>query len=416
MKSPEHVGEAAAAPRWRTRLAGYLRKVDWGGTAAVLIGLVLAVALRYSLLDFKSLDFFASLKPWYNTIKSEGFSAFATPFSTYNPPYLYLLYLMARFMPDLPVVVAVKLPALISDFVCAYIVYLMVGLKSRRRRMLSWLAVMIVLFAPSVVLNSAFWGQADSVFTAGMLACVYLLMIRRPVLAVLAFAIALAFKLQAIFLLPVLVALALKRAIPWKSLLLIPLVLLLALVPSWLAGRPVMDLIGVYLYQASQFEFITMNAANVYAWLPGTKQVFNLFYIPGVIVGLGAAFMWFIIVYRSPREITAPQVLEVALAAVLIIPYFLPKMHERYFYPADILAIVLAFFWPRLFLVPILIGSVSFLSYEPFLFNTELVPLPILALALLVAIGIVFHHSMLQLYAGDVADNSSRYSGDDDAA
>ena len=253
----------------------------------LIAGLCLAVQLRLVMLDFKSLDYFASLKPWYNTIKSGGFSVFASGFSTYNPPYLYLLYLIARFLPDLPVEAAVKLPSLVSDFICAYFVLRIVRSQSRYRGALPYLAGLAVLFAPTVVLNSAFWGQADSIFTAGILATIFFLGIRRPIPAMLGFGFALAFKLQSIFLLPMLVAMTIRGRIPWKALLLVPLVLILAMLPAWLAGRPLSELIGVYAYQASQFEALTMNAPSVFAFVPETRRVFNLLYLPGDLVGGG---------------------------------------------------------------------------------------------------------------------------------
>lgn len=373
-------------------LATYSSRVSWGSVAAVVLGLALAVAVRGSLLDFKSDDYFASLKPWYNTISSQGFAAFGTNFSTYNPPYLYLLYPIARFFPSVPTVVAVKLPGLISDFVCGLFVYLIVGLKAGRQRWLPFAAAMVVLLAPSVMLNAAFWGQADSIFTAGILGWVYFLMRRRSILAMICFGLGLAFKLQAIFLAPIILALALRRILSWKSLLAVPVILFLAILPSWIAGRPLADLVNIYLYQASQFEFITMNAASAYAWLPGTKQVFNLFYIPGVLTGLAAAYVLFVIAYKAPGDHSKLLILDLALAATLVIPFFLPKMHERYFFPADILSIVVAFFAPELFFIPILVAGASFLSYAPFLFQTEIIPLGLLSAAQLVAIaGLTYH-------------------------
>ena len=103
--------------------------LPWPHIVGGLIGVVLALALRYTLIDFKSVDYYSSLKPWYLALHSQGFSAFATDFSNYNPPYLYLLYVVVRFLPDVPMVVALKLPAIAADFACALLVYLLVRLK-----------------------------------------------------------------------------------------------------------------------------------------------------------------------------------------------------------------------------------------------------------------------------------------------
>ena len=390
--------------------------MPWGAITAALSGIALAAALRYTLVDFKSIDYYSSLKPWYGAIRSQGFAAFGTAFSNYNPPYLYLLYVVVRLLPNAPAAVAAKLPTMLADLVCASIVFLIVRSEHRKQTTLPLVAGMAVLFAPTVVLNSSFWGQADSLYSAGILACIYMMMTRRPVWAVVCFGIALAFKLQAVFVAPVLVALALKGAIPWKALLIIPGILLLALVPSWAAGRPLEQLVSIYAGQASQYESITMNAPSAYAWLPGSKQVFNMFYVPGLIAGAAAALLWCFVIYKSPRALSTRLILEVSLAAALIVPFLLPKMHERYFYPADVLSIAFAFLYPEFFYVPLLAIGTSFLSYQPFLFERELVPLPVLTLALLGLITVLVYHTMRQLYAAPQVEEQQSSGGDPDAA
>jgi Gpi18-like mannosyltransferase len=391
------------ASGWRqTKLGQVLalgRSLPWLTAICILAGVLAAGALRVSLLDFKSVDYYSSLKPWYNTIQSQGFSAFATGFSNYNPPYLYLLYLVIRLFPDAPIVVAAKLPPLIADFICAGLLFLIVRTKTARGVLLALTAGGAALFAPTVLLNSAFWGQADSLYTAGILGWTYFMLRRRPTWAMVCFGVALAFKLQAVFLLPLVAALALKRLIPWKTSLVVPAILLLALVPVWAAGRPILDSLSIYANQTGQYESLTMNAPSAYTWLPGSKQVFNLFYLPGILMGLAVALVWCYVLYRGPRTAGGRLILELTLVTTLLVPFFLPKMHERYFYPADVLSIAFGFMYPELFFVPIIVLGTSFLSYQPFLFERELVPFPVLTLVLLVLLALLSYHSLSQLYS-----------------
>lgn len=392
---PSLPGKKAALQGWAVRLT---QVVDWQIFAILAASVVLAWLVRLPLLQFKSDDFFASLKPWFNTIRSQGFSAFATDFSTYNPPYLYLVYVVLRLNPDIQPVIGVKVPGLAGDFVCAFFVYGLVRLRYPQG-LLPWLASCVALFAPTMIVNSALWGQADSLYTAGILGCLYFLLRRQGALAMLAYGVSLAFKLQALFLAPVLFALLLRGVIKWRHVLWVPAVLLLALVPAWIAGRPILDLLDIYLYQSSQFEFITMNAPSIYTWLPQTKQVFNLFYGPGVIAGAIAAFFLAVLIYEAPAKIENGLLVELALLAMMVVPFFLPKMHERYFFPADVLSIVFAFYFPRYWLVAMGMNAVSFLAYEPFLFYSEPVPLSLLALGLLILIAVVFSHAIRGLFA-----------------
>ena len=58
------------------------------------------------------------------------------------------------------------------DVICAYLAYKLVRLR-RPQGPLPAAAFGVVLFAPTVVANSSYWGQVDSEWTAGLLACVY---------------------------------------------------------------------------------------------------------------------------------------------------------------------------------------------------------------------------------------------------
>ena len=67
-------------------------------------------------------------------------------------------------------------------------------------------------------------------------------------------------------------------------------------------------------------------------------------------------------------ELDAERIVTAAVVFVLLVPFVLPGMHERYFYLADVLTVVLAFYRPRLWYVPLLVQAASLLSYLPFLF------------------------------------------------
>ncbi len=358
--------------------------------AIVLAGIALATAIRYSLLDFKSIDFYNYTHGWYNTIKGSGFSAFRTDFSNYNPPYLYLLYLIARFLPDVPPLTATKLPSLVADFIMAWFAAQIVRIKYPKG-IFPLMAALAILFAPTVILNSAFWGQADALYTTALVACLYFLMTQKNILAILFFGLSISFKAQAIFLSPLLLALFLRKEISWKYFLLIPLVMILALIPAWIAGRSFWDLLMTYPSQAGQYEQLSMHAPSALSWIPNSGRFYPYFYPAGLILSAAFGFFFAIYVYRSRTELTASLVVELALASVVMMPFLLPKMLDRYFYPADVISIIFAFFFPTYFYIPILMSVISFFAYQPTLFGVEPIPISILALgvlAILVILGI----------------------------
>jgi Gpi18-like mannosyltransferase len=258
-------------------------------------------------------------------------------------------------------------------------------------------AAFVFLITPTVVFDSTFLGQADVLFTAPLIACLYFLITRRPSLALIAFGISLAFKLQAIFLAPLLLGLLLRRQVKWYHFLWIPFVLFLAIIPAWIAGRPLLDLILVYAGQVKQYQLLQMTAPTVYTWMPDVGLTHRFFTVTGVmftaVLGLVFAFM----IYRSEAPLTVPLLLKLALVCVLFMPFLLPMMHDRYFYPADVIAILYAFFFPQYFFVPVVIILASFLAYHPTLFEADTVPMALLAVGMFAMLLVVARDAVLEL-------------------
>jgi Gpi18-like mannosyltransferase len=394
----------AASSTWGA-VKSSLRALTPADLAICAVGLAFAIVIRYLLLDFKSSDFLNSLKPWYVTIRDMGFSAFGTDFTTYNPPYLYELYLIARFFPDTSNLLATKIPSLIGDFIGAVFVYALV--KHRYTTgLFAPLAAFAFLLAPTVVLNSAFWGQADILFTAPLLAALYFLMKRRNTWAMLAFGVGLAFKLQAVFLAPLLFGLFLRGNLTWKQLLMVPLVLLAAMVPAAAAGRPILDLLGVYIFQAGQYQLLQMSAPTVYSWMPDYGLTQRFFTPGGVVFTAALGFALSILVYKTRAAVTDDLLLRLSLLCFLLVPFFLPKMHDRYFYPADVLAIIFAFYYPRYFFVPIVVILSSYFAYHPTLFEVETVPMGFLAAGMFTMLVVVARDALAHLLAPEAAQAS----------
>ena len=386
-KSGKRSRRAQSSNRKGLRLRRDYRK------ALLAVGILLAIMVRYPLLPFESYDYIVALRPWYEFIASNGnFAALKYDFSHYNVPYLYLLATVACFFSDLHSLLAIKITSIIFDFVLAFFVYRCVRLKYRDEGAIPILAALTVLLAPTVVINSALWGQADAIHTAFLVACLYYLLAGRQAAAFIAFGVAFSFKAQSVFFGPFLLWLSVKKKVNWRCIWLIPAVYLVSISPAWFIGRPLADLLMIYFDQAIYFEqagevpLLSRNAPNLYQWIP---NAYYDFYLVGIaftaMVALGIAYF----VYKSRVKITADRLVFLATFSVLIMPYLLPKMHDRYFFPADVIAIILAFYCPRYWYVPVVIGSVSVLAYMPFLFNIAILPqwLPAVLLLLIAVLG-----------------------------
>lgn len=361
---------------------------------AIALGIFLALLLRFKLRTFESMDYLSHVKFWYQTI-SDGIESLGMNISDYTPPYLYFLYIISKIMPHLENIVAIKIPATISDLVMAGYVFAIVRLKYKEGPV-PWLAFFAILFAPTVVLNSAYWGQVDSLYTFALVACIYYVLKEKKFLAGLAFGIAFAIKLQSIFFIPFILVLWLKKRMTWKELLLTPGVYLLAILPSWVLGQSFLDLISIYIVKNEVCLRLVHNAPSLYNWLPQSKYAVLFPYGLALFAGVCGVFLW--VVQKSRVKLSRALIIQLALTSVLVLPFFLPKMHDRNFYPADVISIIFGFYFPNLFIVPLVVNLTSYLSYQNYFLDQAVFSQSWMAALLLVVIIIVVRHLLITLY------------------
>lgn len=324
-----------------------------------------AVALRT--LPYGNIDYSDYLLPWYRYILAHGrFDAFGQPFSNYTPPYLYLMSLGSLLDGWLPPVVIIKLISLVFVAVAAIPVYRICRLGGRSRE-ISMLAALIFCALPEVVLNSATWGQCDIIYTGFLLFFAAAILEGRSTLAAVMLGVAFAFKLQTILVGPVVLYLLLIGALAWWQLLLVPLVYLVLILPAALAGRGWIDLLTIYLGQFEYYHRLSMYAPNPYllvdAYFPGYSEIgVTLALILAVVASLAlvAAFL------RRGQRITPDRLVFMLTLTLTLEPYILPKMHERYFFPAGVFAYLLLVLRPRTWPVAVLLQLTSIFTYRAF--------------------------------------------------
>jgi Gpi18-like mannosyltransferase len=359
---------------------------------AIVIAVVLiaAVTARTAFLNFQSGDYRAFLLPWYQFIQQNGgLSALRYNFSDYNAPYLYLLVVLTH-IPVSPLL-GVKLISMVFDFLLGYFAYRIVALRHPD----SWwpvLAGAAVVLLPTVVVNSSMWGQADAIYSAFGVGGVYFLLRKRPWSACVFFGLALGFKLQIVFLFPLLLLLVLRKHIPWPALLLIPGVYLALDIPALLIGADPHTLLTVYLAQTGSYSQLTLGAPNVYQFLD--PNLTSSAIKTGGVVVTGLLALGLVVAAAAKRvELTTTRIVLAATLSVLLVPYLLPAMHERYFYLADVLTVMAACYLPlKLWALPVLTQFASLYSYLPFLTmrggggDTSIVDRKILAAVMLAAL------------------------------
>lgn len=310
-----------------------------------LFVLPLAAMLKASFFDFTSGDYNNWLRGWIQHIQFRGpIEAFSIPFSNYNVPYLYLLAIGDFLFPALSGLYLVKLLSIAGEGIAAYFMYKIIALKYGNRSFAAWAAGCLVFLILPVIVNGAVIGQCDIFYTAFLLATFHALQTKRPNAAMVYYGLAFSFKLQAVFFAPFLLVLFLQKEIPLRSTLLAPATYLLLLVPAWLAGWPLVKLLTIYWGQYNTFDGFG-NAGNLYFFLKGITYPY-LAHL-GVAAAAIICLAFVAISVRSQANATREGDLLLATFFLALVPFVLPKMLDRYFFPVDLFALALAFYQPR---------------------------------------------------------------------
>lgn len=328
--------------------------------ALTLIGLGIRVILRVVITD----DWLMYWDPWISDLKEMGFSYLATDRYDYTPTFVYILWAISR-LPINPMT-AYKGLHCVLDFVAAgilgKIIWKVTG--SKRKGILSYGLFLIV---PTIWANSALWAQCDIIFMTFLLLCFYYLFEDRPCKAMFFYGMAFVFKLQSLFIFPFLVILWVNKKVDLKHFLWIPALYFLSIVPAWIAGRPLMDLINIYMAQGAQDVWsLSIKWPNIYQIIG--NQFFLLEYASaGTWLILGILMVILYAMAQKRYRITNEFIVQMALFFAILTPWFLPHMHERYGCVADILAIIYAMMNTKKFYFPLVQILVSFNSYMAYL-------------------------------------------------
>lgn len=354
---------------------------------------MVALVMRFYLFSIESGDYHQFLHEWFIQIKAAGgIRGIGLEIGDYMPPYFYILALLT-YLP-LDDLISIKLVSCAADILLAAQVFRLVRLRWRGPSY-AVAAYCVVLFLPSVFLNSAAWGQCDAIFVSALLAFLYHAGQGNSNRAVLWYAVSFVFKLQAVFLGPLVLYLLLKRRIRLRSVWIFPAVYLAACLPALLMGRNLWSLLTVYFAQAGQYNRLAMFLPNPYTWF-GDSTSWALsragIFLAGGVVLCVLYFLW-----RHCHRLTRGLLISLALLFAVLVPFLLPHMHERYYYLADVLSVLFAFYYPKKWYVPVAVCATSAYTVCHNLFGTNFISVQYLSILILIILLLVGRHVLVQL-------------------
>ncbi|WP_027216031.1 glycosyltransferase 87 family protein [Butyrivibrio fibrisolvens] len=340
----------------------------------ISILLIMSLAVRFFFRDFVSIDANDYLLPWYDEIVNKGrIGALGDQIGNYNMTY-QLLIVCLTYIPIKPLY-AYKILSCVFDYILGYavgkVVFKLTG--SERKR---WISFFFVVFSPIVIINSACWGQCDSIYVSFCILTIDALLDDKDYLPFIWFGVALAFKLQAIFLLPFLLI------VWWRShkytiahFFIIPISMVIICLPNILIGhRNVKEIVGIYMGQAEKYERIAMNYPSFWNILVSQAEGELFHILKKVAIFATAVILIAIVIYVEKRQIKlqTENMLYVAMIAVYSCVLFLPAMHERYSFMYEVIALIILMINKRSLKVLIPMYLMTLLDYSNFLFGHEI--------------------------------------------
>ena len=342
------------------------------GTPAVLAFLIMAltaglVLRTLCLTQSNNTDYIYCLRPWAQDFRDNGWKAIVHTWSDYNVPYLYIIGVIARIpMNDLYLY---KLVSVIFD--CGIVI---AGLRLARGFSLGEVRKGVLgaalFLAPTVWLNSSFWGQCDSIYVSFCLLAMVFLLEEKPALSVAMAAVAFSFKLQTVFFLPVFLVCWMGKRVRWQREIPVFIGTFFAtILPAWLMGRPLGSILMIYSNQTQTYASrLNLNSPSAYALLT-TAEPHDILFNAGLLLAFCYLGALLLLAWLKRGQTGNRALFLFALAMVIGIPWLLPSMHDRYFYLADIFCIVLAVLVPEKWYFAPFCVFCSYAGYHAYLFG-----------------------------------------------
>lgn len=330
-----------------------------------LLAVSALIYIRVMLLYYRSGDYNSFLVNWVEEMRGMSLTeAMRANIGDYNMPYMYVLFIISRIpCSDL---ILIKAFSCLFDVLLAGVAMLIVRhlTASETKGRIAYIAMLAL---PTAALNGAMWGQCDSVYAFFCVAAFYLLLKKRGSLAVLSVAVAFSFKLQTVFIFPALVLCLLCGRLKPRALLWFPVGVAAMSLPALLCGRGLADTFMIYIRQTQSYPSLDMNCPTVFRLVYNVE--FDSFNMIGIMLGGLAAVTVLYVGWRLRDRLDGSRLLALFCLSAVALVYFLPRMHERYYFLADVFSLMLVLVNRKYWYAPTVIILSSFTAYAYYLFG-----------------------------------------------
>lgn len=358
--------------------------------------ILFAFVIRIYFVPWQSGDYINDLKWWFLHFTENGLGGFKNIYTdlkaNYPPLYMFIMALMSYLpqpiistYPDLFVILYVKIPSILSDFLTAYIVYKFIYEYTNKKH-IALLSFAACLFTPMVIFNSSLWGQVDSLYSTFVILSAYLLWKKKYLYCFLSYGISFAFKTQAIFFLPFLIILFCKKIFPFRYFFIIPVPHIFSAIFSALCGADFLK--SLKILGGQRHVSLSNNAPSLPLFLLSDTNLENfykyMFFTFFILLAILMCAIFLLICIKSKKYLSLDIFILWALVITFSMPFLLPSMHERFFYIAEIFALMYLFMKPKYFYITFLMYLAILNTYLNYLFGNTFMPMRYSALLMFI--------------------------------
>ena len=373
-----------------------------------------SLIIRIFLLKYTSGDYDMFLKPWFNDLKiNGGLLALSRNIGNYTPIYMTILSILTYIPVDS--LISIKIVSLIFEYLGGiYLIKIVLELfkNNKNSKRIALIIYGIYLILPTIILNSSYWAQSDSIYTSFVLISLYYLIKNDFIKGMIFWSLAFSFKFQAIFIFPLYVLLYFSnRKIRFKNFLIIPLVVFACSIPKVIFSHDFLTGFRIYFNQAGTYDnYLTLNLPNFYSiFLKGYDSSNpNLINTPlkemssiGIIITLIIFMIIAFVVINKKIKFNKKSIIDFALWSILICNFFLPQMHERYLFMGDVIALIYWSIHKDKYYIPIIIELISLNGYMYSLFSGFAIDISILSILYLVMLVVYSKNMYVEYFSGD---------------
>lgn len=314
-----------------------------------------SVVIRYHLMKHgTSNDYFEYLVPWVESYRNSIKDSFREGVGNYYIPYNVLLAL-ASLLP-VPTLFSVGIISCIFDYLTCVFIFRILSENFPGELSKKAAAVISVffLFLPTVVLNGAAWKQCDAIYSFFVVVLIKCILDKKMRMAFVMLGVAISFKQQAIFIVPLLIILYfVNGGMKIVYCLYTVLVYLIAGLPAIIMGRPALEVYSIYLNQADTYHQMTLNYPNLYMIAITDYEKCHIYAVLFTVVVFAVA-LWYIC--TNMKALSDKLIMLLAVWGVWTCCMFLPSMHQRYDY---LVAVLMVICLPLIGKEKLLVGIVS---------------------------------------------------------